>query len=145
MWQDDMLMKKLLLILLLSCAGCSAVDTIPQAAAPAAASSSAPVPDEDAASLLVRIRNTIGSASCTSSVECKTVGVGARACGGPEGYLAYSTSETPPASLEALAARHAERRRAAVSASGMISTCNVLPDPGAVCDKGSCRVGSDFN
>jgi len=138
-------MKQLLLILLLSCAGCTAVDTKPLAAAPAAATPSAPVADEDAASLLVRIRNTIGSASCTASAECKTVAVGARACGGPEGYLAYSTSVSPAAPLEALAARHAERRRAAVAASGMASTCNVLPDPGAVCDKGMCRVGSDFN
>ncbi len=137
-------MKQLLLILLLSCAGCSAVDSTPSTATPRVATPSA-VPDEDAASLLVRIRNTIGSASCTESVECKTVGVGARACGGPEGYLAYSTSVTPSAPLEALAARHAERRRAAVSASGRASTCNVISDPGAVCDQGLCRVRSDFN
>jgi len=137
-------MKQLLLILLLSCAGCSAVDPTPSAATPRVATPSAP-PDEDAASLLVRIRNTIGSASCTESVQCKTVGVGARACGGPEGYLAYSTSVTAPAPLEALVARHAERRRAAASASGMVSACNVLPDPGAVCDQGMCRLRSDFN
>jgi hypothetical protein len=137
-------MRQLLLILFLSCAGCSAVDPIPSTATPVLATPSV-LPDEDAASLLVRIRNTIGSASCTGSVECKTVGVGARACGGPEGYLAYSTSVTASAPLEALAARHAERRRAAVSASGRVSTCNVLPDPGAVCAQGICRVRSDFN
>lgn len=137
-------MKQLVLILLLSCAGCSAVDSIPSTATPVLAVPSA-LPDEDAASLLVRIRNSIGSASCTASVECKTVGVGARACGGPEGYLAYSTSVTASAPLEALAARHAERRRAAASASGMVSTCNVLPDPGAVCHQGLCRVRSDLN
>jgi hypothetical protein len=144
MWQDDISMKQLLLILLLSCAGCSAVDSIPSAATPALAAP-AELPDEDAASLLVRIRNSIGSASCTQSTECKTVGVGARACGGPEGYLAYSTSVTPSAPLKSLAARHAARRRAAVSASGMVSTCNVIPDPGAACDQGLCRVRSDFN
>ena len=136
-------MKQLLLILLLSCAGCSAVDSIPPAATPALAAPAA-LPD-DAASLLVQIRNTIGSASCSESVQCKTVGVGARACGGPEGYLAYSTSVTASAPLEALAARHAERRRSAASASGMVSACNVLPDPGAVCDQGLCRVRSDVN
>lgn len=134
----------LLLTLLLGCAGCSAVDSTPSTATPIVATPVA-TPDEDAPSLLVRIRNTIGSASCTASVECKTVGVGARACGGPEGYLAYSTSVTSSATLEALAARHAERRRAAVSAPGRASTCNVLPDPGAVCDQGLCRVRSDFN
>lgn len=103
-------MKQLLLILLLSCAGCSAVDPTPSTAIPLVATPSA-LPGEDAASLLVQIRNTIGSASCTESIQCKTVGVGARTCGGPEGYLAFSTSVTVPAALEALAARHAERRR----------------------------------
>lgn len=138
------LLPTLLLTLLLSCAGCSAVDSTPPAATARVATPSA-ASDEDAASLLVRIRNTIGSASCTESVECKTVGVGARACGGPEGYLAYSTSVTASAPLEALAARHAERKRATVSATGRASTCNVIPDPGAVCDQGLCRVRSDFN
>ena len=138
------LLPTLLLTLFLSCAGCSAVDPTPSTATPVVAT---PVvlPDEDAPNLLVRIRNTIGSASCTASDECKTVGVGARACGGPEGYLAYSTSVTASAPLEALAARHAERRRAEVSASGRASTCNFLPDPGAVCDQGLCHVRSDFN
>jgi len=137
-------MKQLLLILLLSCAGCSAVDAIPSTATPSLAAPSA-LPDEDAASLLVRIRNSIGNASCTESAQCKTVGVGSRACGGPEGYLPYSTSVTASAPLEALAARHAERRRAAASASGMVSACNVIPDPGAVCDQGMCRLRSNLN
>lgn len=137
-------MRQLLLILLLSCAGCSAVHSTPSTPTPLVATPAA-LPDEHAASLLVRIRNSIGNASCTESAQCKTVGVGGRACGGPEGYLPYSTSVTASAPLEALAARHAERRRAAASASGMVSTCNVIPDPGAVCDQGMCRLRSDFN
>lgn len=138
-------MRQLILILLLSCAGCTAVATMPASTTPItavpAAQRSAP-PAEDTASLLVQIRNTIGSPSCTVSAECKTVAVGARACGGPDGYLAYSTSITASNAIEALAARHAERKRAAISASGVVSTCDVIPDPGAVCDQGVCRVRS---
>ena len=132
-------MRQLILILLLSCAGCTAVDTIPAPKTAVAAKASAPM-DEDAASLLVRIRNTIGSPSCTTSAECKTVAVGARACGGPDGYLVYSTSTTPTATIEALAARHAERKRAAMSASGIVSTCNITSDPGAVCEQSVCLI-----
>ncbi len=132
-------MRQLILILLLSCAGCATVDTIPAPKTPVAAKASVPT-NEDAASLLVQIRNTIGSPACTASTECKTVAVGARACGGPDGYLAYSTSTTPTATIEALAARHAKRKRAAVSASGMVSTCNIVTDPGAICDQSVCRV-----
>jgi hypothetical protein len=145
--EDDMSMRQLLLLLLLGCAGCSAVDSS-TAAAPV--NSPAPVQaplarSEDAASLLVQIRNAIGPASCSDSTQCKTLAVGARACGGPEGYLAYSTNTRPSEPLETLASRHAESRRSAHAASGLMSTCVMLPDPGAVCVQGACRLRSGVN
>jgi hypothetical protein len=141
-----MSMRQLLILLLLGCAGCSAIDS--PAPAPVSAPSPVQTPlakGEDAASLLVRIRNAIGPASCSDSTQCKTLAVGARACGGPEGYLPYSTAVKPSEALEDLAARHAESRRAAHAASGMMSTCVVVPDPGAVCMQGACRLRSGPN
>ena len=142
-----MSMRQLLILLLLGCAGCSAIDSS-TSAAPVSAAAPVPAPlskGEDAASLLVRIRNAIGPASCNDSTQCKTLAVGARACGGPEGYLPYSTAVKTSEALEDLAARHAESRRAAHAASGMMSTCVVLPDPGAVCMQGACRLQSGLN
>lgn len=139
-----MSMRQLLILLLLGCAGCSAIDSSAPAAplSAAAPAQTPPAPGEDAASLLVRIRNAIGPASCNDSTQCKTLAVGARACGGPEGYLPYSTGVKTGEALEDLAARHAESRRAAHAASGRMSTCVVLPDPGAVCVQGACRLQS---
>lgn len=135
-------MRQLILILLLSCAGCTASNSSPPAAhaAPVATAGTSVAHNEDAASLLVRIRNGIGAAACTDSAQCKTLPVGARACGGPEGYLPYSTAVKSSEPLTELAARHAERRRANNAATGMISTCEVRPDPGAMCVKGACQL-----
>ena len=114
-------------------------------AAPAAAAGPSSRQGEDAASLLVRIRNGIGGAACTDDAQCKTLPVGARACGGPEGYLPYSTGVKSSEPLVDLAARHAARRRADVAASGMMSTCEIITDPGATCVKGACQLRSGVN
>lgn len=127
-------MRQLSLIFLLACAACSA-------AGPAAPPVPAGAPVAAApAGLPAQMRAQIGAAACTDSSQCKTVPLGARACGGPEGYLAYSTSTTPTAPLLALAERYAQQRRAEQAASGMMSTCQMMVDPGAVCQAGACQL-----
>lgn len=122
----------LLFTLLLSLSACSA-------AGPAAT----PEPQgEGAAPLLARIRTLAASASCTEASQCKSVAIGARACGGPEGYLAYSTTLTNPAQLLALVLHHAEQQRAKVASAGLLSTCAMLSDPGATCLAGTCQLRS---
>jgi hypothetical protein len=130
-------MRQLSLILLLACTACSAagpaVTSTPGVpAAPAAASTG----------LVAQMRAQIGTAACAESSQCKTVPLGARACGGPEGYLAYSTAATPPAPLQALAERYAQQRRAEQAAAGMMSTCQMMVDPGAVCQASVCQLRS---
>jgi hypothetical protein len=125
-------MKQLLLILLLSCSACSA-------SGPAATSVR---PGVGAAPLLAKMRAMVGTAACTDASQCKTVAIGARACGGPEAYLAYSTGATDAEALIALALRHTERRRAEVAKSGLLSTCNLISDPGATCRAGTCQLRS---
>jgi hypothetical protein len=129
-------MRQLLVILFLGCAACTAAGPVPPAA---------PAKSEDAAALLVRMRSMVGIAACTESAQCRTVAVGAHACGGPEGYLPYSTAVTLAAPLEALAVRHAERRRAETAASGALATCNVIPDRGAVCVARTCQLRNAVN
>lgn len=122
-------MRLLFLLLLLGCTACSssspAVKPAPRAAPP---------------TLLAEMRALAGAAACTDSVQCRTVPLGARACGGPEGYLAYSSAATAAAPMQALADRYAEQRRAAHASSGMLSTCQFMPDPGAVCRAGACQL-----
>ena len=95
-------------------------------------------PRSDRASM----QSLIGDAGCSSDAQCKTVGVGAKACGGPQSYLAFSTVRTDESALRALADASAEADRQRAEAKGMASTCSVVPDPGAFCDRSQPAAGS---
>src|SRR4051812_43410739 len=53
---------------------------------------------------LARIHALVGTPSCTDDSQCRSLAIGARPCGGPESYLAYSTARTSEAELRALGA-----------------------------------------
>jgi hypothetical protein len=120
-------MRQLFLILLLGCAACSSVAQPPPAAA------------ED---LPQQIRALIGNAACSESSQCHALPLGANACGGPQSYLPWSSAATSDTALRALAERYKTRRQAQISATGEISTCRFLPDPGAECRAGACQLRS---
>ena len=124
--------------LLLSCALISACAA---PAKPAATPASAPMAlPADAAALAQQVRDEIGQAACTSNSQCRTIGVGHRACGGPEAWLAWSTSTSNEAKLKQLVEAHAQARKAEVERSGMMSICAMLPDPGAQCMAQRCTL-----
>jgi len=141
-------MKKLVLLLLAACAatGCGAQSATKLAASPVAvkqaaqASPAAPAPAKD--DTLTRIRTLIGTPACTSDAQCHTLPMGAKSCGGPSGYLAWSSAKTSEAELRTLGDSLKEQQRAANDASGMMSNCSFVPDPGAVCKTGICQLGS---
>ncbi|WP_295992836.1 hypothetical protein [Rugamonas sp.] len=114
------------------------------AAAVACAASSSATPDAapDAApqpqALLQQIHELIGTPACTASSECKSLAVGAKACGGPDYYLPWSNVHTAPAELADAAERYRQARRAQVIARHEMSTCNITADPGAYCKAGQC-------
>ncbi len=97
---------------------------------------------KDSAGLLPRIGQAIGTPTCQQDADCRTLPIGQKACGGPEAYLPWSVRTVPtPARQQALAdlaRQHAQAREAEHRASGRMSTCNVLPDPGATCQAQRC-------
>ncbi|MGJ9420328.1 hypothetical protein ACHAC9_21615 [Massilia sp. CMS3.1] len=103
-----------------------------------------PTPTSGAAAggTLEQIRAMIGSASCTDTSQCRTLPIGARACGGPEAWLPYSTAKLSEPALQALAGRYTSERQAENEKSGMMSTCQFIPDPGAECRAGTCQLRS---
>jgi hypothetical protein len=138
-------MRKLVLLLLAAFAasGCGAQSGTQPAASPTLASQSAPTATAAAkGDTLTRIRTLIGSPSCTSDAQCHTLPLGGKACGGPQGYLAWSSAQTKEAELHALGDTYKEEQRAANDASGMMSNCRFVPDPGAICKTGICQLGS---
>jgi hypothetical protein len=88
------------------------------------------------------MQRLIGSAACQRDDECRTLGVGALACGGPSGYVAWSARASDGTALQAAAALDSAERRQQLERSGMMSNCRVLPNPGARCERtGSAEVG----
>ena len=123
------LMRSIAILLLTFAAGCS--------------SHAGPAPAElPRGTTLEQISALIGKASCTDSSQCHTVPIGARGCGGPQRYLAWSSAETSGDALRALADRYKAEREAEIKAKGEISDCRFLVDPGAVCRAGACQLGS---
>lgn len=87
----------------------------------------------DAAALLQAMLAEIGNAPCSVDAQCRSIGVGAQACGGPQAYYAWSTLGSDAGRLAALAARHRQARQFENQRSGAVSTCAVIADPGAAC------------
>lgn len=119
----------LLLLACVTCVACAATASRP--AKPTAA---------PAGATLGQIRALIGPATCTDQSQCHTLALGARPCGGPQAYLPWSSAHTDGAALAVLGARFRQEREAAIAASGELSTCQFLPDPGAVCRAGTCQL-----
>lgn len=122
-----------LLTALLACAALASCAQTPRASAPAAS-------EPESARLARELRSAIGSATCSADAQCRTVAVGAKACGGPAGYLAWSSQNTDAEKVQALAAKQADAQRREVEASGLRSNCAFVADPGAVCTAGRCEL-----
>ena len=108
---------------------------------PAAAGASA------AAGAQARIDALIGDAGCDTQDQCRTVGIGARPCGGPESWRAWSTKATDPQALQEAVQAHAQARKEENQRSGLASDCRMRPEPTAVCrpragdGKKTCQLG----
>lgn len=141
-----------LLLLLAACKNDDASPLTPAgaalvASAPAVAANHVPPPPlittgDDLASADAKLESTLTSASaCTADAECHSVAVGAKSCGGPTGYRAYSDKTVSTASVDALAQQERDLSAAAARASHQVSTCFMLADPGARCQQNKCVTG----
>lgn len=124
-----LLMRALISLSLFLLAGCASPSSVSGAA-------------NNAGDTLQQMRALIGRASCTDSSQCRSLALGARACGGPQGYLAWSSSQTDGDALRELAERYKAERQAQIKQKGEVSDCRFTADPGAVCQAGQCQLGS---
>ncbi len=105
----------------------------------------APAPDAAAGELAAatsRVNGLIGNAACDSSSQCRTIGRGSKACGGPGSYAAWSTKSTDAAALQAAVRQEQRATEAVMAGSGRVSNCMVQADPGARCEQSRCVTGS---
>lgn len=118
--------------LLLALGACALSPAPPAAAEPAASP----------AQLQQQIEAEIGDAACSSDAQCHSLALGAKACGGPLRYLAWSSQRSDAARLQALADQLRRADEAGNAQQGRISDCRLVTDPGARCVAGRCQLGS---
>lgn len=90
------------------------------------------------ADLLTRITTAIGNAHCTADAHCRTLPLGEKACGGPVSWLPWSAAMSQAAQLDAWAEQLAALQRQRNARSGVMSNCQYVPDPGAMCQAQRC-------
>ena len=118
-------------------AACAGILLLATSACGSAPAQDAP-PAPGNAGLLAQIQAAVGNAACDSTQQCQTIAIGAKACGGPERYLAWSSKDNDGKQLKALAQAQADASRKQQHADGMMSTCSIVTDPGATCEAGRC-------
>ena len=79
------------------------------------------------------IENLAGAARCEIDGQCRVLPLGARPCGGADGFLAWSVLETDGAQLQALGERYEQEREAAHERTGRASTCEPRVAPAVRC------------
>ncbi len=107
----------------------------------ACALSPAPPAAASPAQLQQQIEAEIRDAACSSDAQCHSLALGAKACGGPLRYLAWSSQRSDAARLQALAEQLRRADEAGNAQQGRISDCRLVTDPGARCVAGRCQLG----
>jgi hypothetical protein len=134
-------MKKSTMIARLACAGLLAI-----AAAGCGAAATAPAAvDSTAAARKALDAALLANAACDAPAQCRTVGLGHKACGGPESYAAYSVKGGNEEKIRMLAQNYADARKRDDEAAGRMSTCMATRDPGASCNAQRCVTGPPGN
>lgn len=134
-------MKNLILILLFGATATACSTHAHDPATAPAKDGAPPVVALQPGATVSEIKRLIGTPTCSDNAQCRSLPVGALACGGPQEYLPYSTAKTDEKALLALAERSKTERQAEIQRTGEMSICINRPDPGAVCVAGSCQLG----
>lgn len=113
---------------------------LPAGAASATAPRAVPTPAQAAERLRQRITAEIGEARCSADSQCRVLPIGAKACGGPAGWQAYSTAEGRADRLTVWAAQLERQERARQAAEGLMSNCAVEVPPAAACVAQRCTL-----
>lgn len=87
------------------------------------------------------IQQMAGKAQANNVAQCRVVGVGAKACGGPQSYLVYSSLSGNETELLQKVERYNALMRMQNEQQGLMSDCAIVPQPGVVLVNGFCQAG----
>lgn len=91
-----------------------------------------------AAQLRLEITKLVGEAHCNNLVNCRVLGLGAKPCGGPEEYIAFSVWSTSGDDVRSKAMEYNFLREEIADRADKAAACEVLPEPRAACVNGRC-------
>lgn len=94
----------------------------------------------DTKQLYQRLQKLTNDKSCQQDQECKVLGIGARACGGPDQFIVYSENHTDGKMLAITSERYAKLKKEKQSRLGVAGTCQVLETPLAACQSNKCVI-----
>jgi hypothetical protein len=80
----------------------------------------------------------VGEPECSDSTDCRSIGLGAKPCGGPWRYLIYSIANVDSVDLVLRVAEFNEFNRVLNRRYGWISDCSVPNKPNLGCQDGRC-------
>ncbi|MDN7124584.1 hypothetical protein [Pseudidiomarina terrestris] len=116
-------------------AGCNGPSEEPLQSQPTAAAED---PQAQMAGLDQQIRSMIGMAYADNLEQCRLAEVGHRPCGGPQYYIAYSTTTVDEAVLQKLIAEHRQLQINYQQRHDVVGTCEVIPRPQLTMQGGRC-------
>lgn len=80
----------------------------------------------------------IATAKCSSKDQCKFIPYGSKACGGPQGYLIFS-SDIDVEKLKLMVQKYTEAEKRYNKENGIMSDCSIPPEPRELkCENGNC-------
>ncbi|MEQ1507469.1 MAG: hypothetical protein ABMB14_34890, partial [Myxococcota bacterium] len=79
-----------------------------------------------------------GDGQCAAVEDCRSIGVGAKACGGPTGYLPYCATAVDEAALEDTVADQIAAWKARNEETHAVSDCSVPAEPTLTLVDGTC-------
>lgn len=91
------------------------------------------------AEMLAEIETLISDKSCTKDSKCTVMAYGAKACGGPIGYLVYSSGNVKESELKKLVEEFTDLQSLMNDQYGYISDCSIASPPDVSCLDGNCE------
>lgn len=87
---------------------------------------------------LAEIQTLINEGTCSNSSQCKFIPYGSKACGGPQGYLIFS-SGVDEEKLKSLVEKYNKAEATYNKENNIMSDCSIPPEPQELaCEDGQC-------
>ena len=86
------------------------------------------------------IQELVRQSNCSENSQCSYLAYGSKACGGPQGYLVFS-SDIDVNKLEVMVTKYSEDENTYNNQNGIISDCSFpLPPENLTCKDGKCVI-----